>query len=79
MWIVPASALSASDLAVLGNNVRSSRRARGLAPASRRKQRILAAVNRSLACIGEQVDQLHRPATAPDPTRTFASGGGNGC
>ena len=56
MSIVPASRLSASDLARLGNNVggpvvRSIHH--------RRKRELVAAVNRSLSIVGEQVNQLH--------------------
>lgn len=79
MSIIPASALSPSDLAMLGNNLRPSHRTKGAAPASRRNHRILAAVNRSLACVGEQVSRLHRPAPAPGITRTLISGGRRGC
>ena len=57
MSIVPASRLSASDLTRLGNNV-------GGPPVRsihhRRKRDLVAAVNRSLAIVGEQVSQLHR-------------------
>ena len=51
MSIVPSSALSASEMAGLGNNMSAPRR---------RRHRQLAAVNRSLAAIGEAVAQLHR-------------------
>ncbi len=47
MSIVPFSALSASELSSLGNNVGSPRR--------RRHRHVLVAVNRSLAAIGEAV------------------------
>lgn len=60
MSIVPASRLSASDLARLGNNF-SDRSQRS--PHQRRKRNFVAAVNRSLATVGEQVSQLHN---APD-------------
>lgn len=50
MSIVPFSALSASDLTSLGNNIR--------APKRRRRRRLLAPVNRSLARIGEAVSEL---------------------
>jgi len=53
MSIVPSASLSASELSSLGNNLSSPRR--------RRRNRGLAAVNRSLAVIGEAVAQLHRP------------------
>ncbi len=53
MSIVPSSALSASELSSLGNNIG--------APKRRRRRRVLAAVNRSLAAIGEAVAELrHR-------------------
>ena len=51
MSIVPASCLSSSDLAELGNNV---------LPAVHREHRPLAAVNRSLATHQEQVGRLYR-------------------
>ena len=50
MSIVPFSALSASDLSSLGNNIG--------APKRRRRRRTLAAINRSLARIGEAVAEL---------------------
>ncbi len=64
MSIIPASRLSASDLARLGNNMRPRRR-----PAMSRRQserRLVATINRSLACVGESVSQLdtHRIAVA---------------
>ncbi len=58
MSIIPASALSAADLALLGNNL--------VPPARRRRPTTLggrdelAAVNRSLAPHGEQVAGLYR-------------------
>lgn len=54
MSIVPMSALSRSDLSCLGNNIGAPRR--------RRHRRALAAVNRSLAAIGEAVAGLQNPA-----------------
>lgn len=57
MSIVPASRLSRSDLALLGNNVGSD----GDAKHRRRKgRRLVAAINRSLATVDEQVRRLHR-------------------
>ena len=50
MSIVPLSALSASERASLGNNIGSPKR--------RQRRRVLAAVNRSLAAIGEAVAEL---------------------
>jgi hypothetical protein len=60
MSIVPASRLSRSDLALLGNNLRSAchdgdgkrRRWKG--------RRLVAAINRSLAAVDEHVRRLHR-------------------
>jgi hypothetical protein len=65
MSIVPASRLSASDLARLGNNV-SDRSQRS--PHQRRKRNFVAAVNRSLATVGEQVSRLHSPADYSMPS-----------
>ncbi len=59
MSIVPASRLSASDMARLGNNV-GSRAVRSAY--SRRDRDLVAAVNRSLAIVGEKVSRLHRPS-----------------
>ena len=61
MSIVPVSRLDPSDLLALGNNLqpRSRRSVRRRQP----KVRVLPAVNRSLACLGERVAQLHAPAT----------------
>jgi len=58
MSIVPASSLSSSDLTMLGNNV--GRPAKRVKPRSKDHQ-LLAAVNRSLARLGESVAQLHQP------------------
>ena len=52
MSIVPFTALSASELTRLGNNVGAPKR-------RRRRRRLLAPVNRSLARIGEAVSKLH--------------------
>lgn len=59
MTIVPASALTASEFALLGNNLRRPGRKRR----QRKRQRIsiVRAVNRSLASVGERVQALHRP------------------
>jgi len=63
MWIVPASDLSAADLSMLGNNLtRSAARMARRTPERRRRERVLAAVNRSLATHRERVDRLY-PAT----------------
>ncbi len=58
MSIIPASRLSSSDLSRLGNNLRELPRPK---PQVRVRRRVLQAVNRSLACVGERVGQLHRP------------------
>jgi hypothetical protein len=73
MSIIPASALSPCELARLGNNLRPCRGVNGTAPGIRRSHAVLAAVNRSLAAVGEQVGRLHRPA--PAVAKTFVSGG----
>jgi len=57
MSIIPVSFLSSSDLAFLGNNLRAPTRRRS----HRSRRRLLAAVNRSLAPLGERVGALHRP------------------
>ena len=68
MSVIPVSRLSCADLALLGNNVRPSRRrdiAGGAATsATRRRRRAVAAVNRSLAGYGERVPRLHPPYAA---------------
>jgi hypothetical protein len=67
MSIIPASRLSVSDLARLGNNFtpRSQR-----SPQQRRRREFVVAVNRSLATVGEQVSRLH---SAPDYSTAFAA------
>lgn len=64
MSIVPVASLSASDLFLLGNNVRPERSER---PERRRRppRRVLDAVNRSLAAHGEAVAALHRHWLGP--------------
>jgi len=58
MSIVPASRLTSSDLSMLSNNLgRPVKRAK---PRSKDHQ-LLAAVNRSLARLGESVAKLHQP------------------
>jgi hypothetical protein len=58
MSIIPASRLSSSDLARLGNNLSfPSRRSSTRASQARRQ---LAAVNRSLSIVGERVGRLYR-------------------
>jgi hypothetical protein len=54
MSIIPASRLSPCDLALLGKGLGPSRR-------KPRRRRELAAVNRSLAILGERVGKLYRP------------------
>ncbi len=60
MSIIPASRLSRSDLALLGNNLCSD----GVdCPAKHRRRkgrRLVAAINRSLAAVDEHVRRLHR-------------------
>lgn len=56
MSILPASRLSSSDLSRLGNNLSEMPRRK-----PRVRRRVLQAVNRSLACVGERIGQLHRP------------------
>ena len=63
MSILPASRLSASDLTRLGNNLVHHRRPRP--SAHRQARRVVAAVNRSLAAVGERLERLDaRPAEA---------------
>jgi len=62
MSIIPIARLSASDIALLGNNVAGS--SRRSAPSRRRTYPgELAAINRSLSTVGEQVSRLPRPAS----------------
>lgn len=64
MSILPASRLSASDLSRLGNNLRpGDRRA---SPSPRRvERRFIATLNRSLASVGERIEQFSaRPSVA---------------
>jgi hypothetical protein len=68
MSIIPASRLSSSDLAMLGNNTDPAEH-RPLPKGERDARRAqLAAVNRSLGRIGEQVSRLHRPLLAMPPS-----------
>jgi hypothetical protein len=66
MLFVAASELSPSDLALLGNNIRPSRRRNKLLPDERANRRVMAAVNRSLASLRERVDQLYPVVPKPD-------------
>ena len=62
MSIVPISHLSAQELLLLGNNVRSSIGRKRPSSLARRQRNLVAAVNRSLAVVvGERVRTLHRP------------------
>ena len=59
MSIIPASRLSRSDLNRLSHNIGKPRR-RTLVSVDTPHRRLLAAVNRSLAGIGERVDRIDR-------------------
>ena len=59
MSIVRASDLTSADLALLGNNIRPLGRRRR--PRPKYHRRLLCAVNRSLAPVGERVSTLSRP------------------
>ena len=58
MLYICASEVTESDLALLGNNIRPSRRRARTAPDERRNRRVLSAVNRSLTSMQERVDRL---------------------
>lgn len=60
MSIVPASRLSRSDLALLGNNLCSGGDDSQAKNHRRRGRRLVAAINRSLAAVDEHVRCLHR-------------------
>ena len=61
MSIIPASRLSSSDLALLGNNVLPASRHRPVRNyAQQRRRSEIAAVNRSLAAFGESVGKLQK-------------------
>ncbi len=65
MWIISASDLSAADMALLGNNIRPPRpRRRRCDPGQRVNRRMISAVNRSLARLGERVERLYPPLRA---------------
>lgn len=64
MLYVAASSLSASDMALLGNNILPGRRQSRRSPDERHNRRVLAGVNRSLASLHERIDRLH-----PNPTK----------
>lgn len=61
MSIVPASRLSSSDLSRLGNNVSRSGHSKKIRAGSADRRRLVAAVNRSLATLGEHVVHLRQP------------------
>ena len=61
MSIVPASRLSSSDLSRLGNNVGRTGNRKLIRPHSADRRLLIAAVNRSLACLDERVANLRRP------------------
>lgn len=62
MSIIPASRLTRDDLERLGHNVVGRKKPSPSAAVLRR--RLVSAVNRSLAIVGEQVDSLHRMPAA---------------
>ena len=61
MLFLSASNLSASELALLGNNIRPSRRRDRLSRDERANRRVLSAVNRSLALHDERIERLNPP------------------
>lgn len=63
MSIVRLSSLSAVELLLLGNNLDAATRCSTVSR-KRNNRRIVCAVNRSLARLGERVGCLHRPASA---------------
>ena len=73
MLFLSASNLSASELALLGNNIRPSRRRDRLSRDERANRRLLSAVNRSLALHDERVERLHLPVNEPRSRRQLAS------
>lgn len=73
MLFVSASELSASDLSLLGNNIRPTRRRPRATPDERCNRRVLAAVNRSLSSLKERVDQLYPMPSALNGRRKLAS------
>lgn len=74
MSIIPASCLSASDLAQLGNNLCPEHPRRRRASRLRGQRRLIAAVNRSLATLGERVGRLQRPLLqSPKPSLATVS------
>jgi hypothetical protein len=69
MLFVSASDLSASDLAMLGNNIRPAHRKSRTTPDERQNRRVLSAVNRSLASFRERVDRLYPVTGEPSAVR----------
>ena len=59
MSIIPASCLSSSDRRLLGNNLDRPKKSRLSVNHRRRQQRIVSAVNRSLAAVSERIGSLH--------------------
>jgi hypothetical protein len=59
MSIISASRLSRSELALLGNNIRPSK-CQKPESCDRRRQTLIAAVNRSISRMGESISRLHR-------------------
>ena len=66
MLFVSLNELSSTDLSLLGNNIRSSRRQVRRGPDERANRRVLAGVNRSLASLDERVTRLHPIPTKPE-------------
>ena len=74
MLFVAASELSPTELSLLGNNIRPSRRQARRDPDQRANRRVLSAVNRSLAVMQERIDRLHPTGIKPaDGPRAIAS------
>jgi hypothetical protein len=73
MLFVSASEVSASELAMLGNNIRPRRRPARRNPDERANRRVLAAVNRSLATLQERIDRLHPIGQKPALAVSIAS------
>ena len=73
MLFVSASNLSATELALLGNNIRPGRRQDRhrdrLSRDERANRRVLAAVNRSLALHDERVERLNPPLSGQASTQ----------
>jgi len=65
MSIIPVHALSSSDLKLLGNNLAPG--VRRPSPRGRLERSQLAAINRSLAALGERAGPLRRPLLGACP------------